>query len=151
MSDRYTAYIQVAGEERYYSGMGADGKPKFSDKIDLIFYNEVDAESEIERLNDRFDEPFVLVKFREIFDAAKCPKTAEYVIKRETFTVRCNRCGSPVLKSEVPGYKYQCMSCDEDLTGIETHEGEFHTPEELNTLLLDTRDLLLLDNKEDEE
>ena len=83
---------------------------------------------------------------QEKFDTEKYPKTMAYVLERDAFTVRCNRCGSPVLKSDVEGYAYQCMECDEDLYSIETHEGEFHTPEELNRLLLDTRDLLSLDD-----
>ena len=32
----------------------------------------------------------------------------------------CKRCNSSVLKSEVPGYAYECLICDEDLFVIET-------------------------------
>lgn len=85
----------------------------------------------------------------EKFDPERYPKTTAYVLERDAFTVRCNRCGSPVLKSDVEGYSYQCMSCDEDLFLFETHVGEIHTTEELNELLLDTRDLLLLDEKKE--
>lgn len=34
----------------------------------------------------------------------------------------CQRCHSPVYKSDVPGYKYQCFECDEDLYFIETEK-----------------------------
>ena len=35
---------------------------------------------------------------------------------------RCNRCESPVVKSDNPEYSYQCLECDEDLYSIEIHE-----------------------------
>ena len=34
----------------------------------------------------------------------------------------CCRCQHPVLKSEVKGYKYQCLECDEDLYNFEVEE-----------------------------
>ena len=80
------------------------------------------------------------------FNIEKNPKTFEYVLERDTFTKRCNRCGSPVLRSDLDDYVYQCMSCDEDLYTIETHEGEYHTDEEFDELCCNTRDLLLLDD-----
>ena len=33
----------------------------------------------------------------------------------------CNRCNSPVIKSDLPEYSYQCLNCDEDLYGFEVH------------------------------
>lgn len=84
---------------------------------------------------------------KDKFNPEKCPKTLAYVIERDAITVRCNRCESPVLKSDLPEkYVYQCMSCDEDLYGIETHKGEPHTDEEFEELCCNTRDLLLLDD-----
>lgn len=80
------------------------------------------------------------------FNIEKNPKTFEYVLERDTFTKRCNMCGCPILKSDVEGYVYQCMACDEDLYEFETYEGEYHTAEELDELCCNTRDLLLLDD-----
>ena len=86
---------------------------------------------------------------KEKFNVEKNPKTMAYVLERDTGNIRCNRCGSPVLRTEIPerGYKYQCMSCDEDLFGVETHEGKWHTTEEFEELLLNTQALLLLDEE----
>ena len=81
------------------------------------------------------------------FNKRKSPKSFAYVLEHDTFTRRCNRCGSPVLKSDVEGYVYQCMNCDEDLYAIETYDGEFHTYKEFKTLCCDVRDLLLLDEE----
>jgi hypothetical protein len=36
----------------------------------------------------------------------------------------CCKCGSPVWKSEVTGYNFQCFECDEDLFAFETREVE---------------------------
>lgn len=83
---------------------------------------------------------------KQKFNIEKSPKSFAYVLERDTFTVRCNRCGSPVLRSDLDDYVYQCMSCDEDLYTIETHEGEYHTDEEFDELCCNTRDLLLLDD-----
>lgn len=80
------------------------------------------------------------------FDKNKAPKTYNYVCKRIYKTIRCNRCGCPVLKSDVKGYSYQCLNCDEDLYKIETHKGKPYTEEEFNEICLMTQDLLLLDN-----
>lgn len=83
----------------------------------------------------------------EKFNVEKSPKSFAYVLERDTFTRRCNVCGSPVLTSSCDGYAYQCMNCDVDLYGIETHEGKYHTDEEFETLCCDVRDLLLLDEE----
>lgn len=81
------------------------------------------------------------------FDPERFPNTEEYVRKRTTFSIRCNRCGCPVLKSDTEGYAYQCMNCDEDLYSTEVHRGKPTTKDELNQLLLDTQVLLELDGK----
>lgn len=83
---------------------------------------------------------------KQKFNIEESPKTFAYVLERDTFTIKCNRCGSPVLKSDLDDYAYQCMNCDEDLYSFETHDGEYHTDEELDTLCCNTRDLLLLDD-----
>lgn len=31
----------------------------------------------------------------------------------------CKRCGSPLFRSLLPGYRYQCFGCDEDFYSIE--------------------------------
>ena len=49
--------------------------------------------------------------------------------------MRCNKCGGPVLKSNVEGYTYTCPNCDEDLFGIEAHLGPAYDEEELIALL----------------
>lgn len=82
----------------------------------------------------------------EKFNPEKSPRTMCYILEHDTFDVRCNKCGCPVLKSDVDGYVYQCMNCDEDLYSVETHKGEHHTDEELNQLCLDTETLLELDS-----
>lgn len=83
---------------------------------------------------------------KQRFFPEKSPKSFAYVLERDTFTRRCNSCGSLVLKSDLPDYVYQCMNCDEDKYEIETYEGKYHTTEEFDTLCCDVRDLLLLDN-----
>jgi predicted SprT family Zn-dependent metalloprotease len=85
----------------------------------------------------------------EKFNFEKSPKTLCYVMENDTFNRRCNRCQSVVLKETNPteqNYPYQCMSCDENLFTIETHEGKYHNDNEFQELLCNTRDLLLLDN-----
>jgi hypothetical protein len=82
------------------------------------------------------------------FDKRKSPKSFEYFVTHyNSFRRRCNKCGSPVLKSDVEGYSYQCMNCDEDLYEFETYEGEIHKVKELKQLCCDVRDLLLLDEE----
>ncbi len=38
----------------------------------------------------------------------------------------CRRCGSPVWKSDLPQYEYQCLKCDEDLFSFEAEEQNAH-------------------------
>ena len=82
------------------------------------------------------------------FNTETHPKTLIYVIENDTFTKRCNMCGSPVLTGGNGGKEkpFQCMACDVELYEIETHEGDYHTPQEFDELLCDVRDLLLLDD-----
>ena len=88
------------------------------------------------------------MKYNDInFNKHESVKTYNYVKERMcSNTLRCNRCCSPVIKSDIAGFSYQCMNCDEDLFNIEVHEGEPYTKEETNELFCDTRDILLLDN-----
>lgn len=74
-------------------------------------------------------------------------KTYQYVLDNDMVNVRCNRCGSVVLRETfVEGYPYQCMECDENLYGIETHIGAEHTRKELDRLVQNTARLLCLDD-----
>ena len=65
MGDRYMAHITVAGEKKYVCGFDENGAPLYSDKEYVIFYDEADAENELERLNDCYDKAFVLVRLEE--------------------------------------------------------------------------------------
>lgn len=81
---------------------------------------------------------------------AQDPNTAEYVRKNFIPGIRCNRCGSPVLRSEAVerGYSYQCMNCSEDLYTIETHSSKREiTDEETADLVEDTKRFLCLDKE----
>ena len=95
-----------------------------------------------------YDEIEELIKLagvpKEVFNANKYPKTYAYVMENDTVTRRCNRCGAVVLKeTNIPDYPYQCMACDENMYGFETHIGEPHTNEELDELFLNTLILCL--------
>lgn len=81
------------------------------------------------------------------FDVKKSPKTFDYVLARLTKNVRCNRCNRPVILSDAPGYSYQCLSCDEDLYKIETHNSIHFTVDELEKNLELARDYFLLYKK----
>jgi hypothetical protein len=74
---------------------------------------------------------------KEKFNVEQYPKTFTYVLENDTHNIRCNGCGSVVLK-ETNGsdYPYQCLFCDENLYSFETHKGEFHTDAELNDICL---------------
>ena len=61
----------------------------------------------------------------------KFPRAAAYVESHLVPRRYCNRCGYPVLKSDLEEYPYQCVHCDEDLYGIETYVKE-NNSEELN-------------------
>ena len=54
------------------------------------------------------------------------PKSAKYAEQNVVHGLRCNRCGFTVLKETEPElkkeYPYQCVMCDENLFGIETHQ-----------------------------
>lgn len=78
------------------------------------------------------------------------PKTYEYICNHlpKYDTIRCGRCGSPVLTSDVEGYSYQCMYCDEDLFKTEIYEGVSWTDEEKRILSKDCVELLLLDEED---
>lgn len=84
-----------------------------------------------------------------MFDSKKYPNTAKYVLENDTQNIRCNCCGSVVLKETfVEGYPYQCMACDVNLYAIETHKGEYHSEQEFDQLCWDTLALLCLDQEE---
>lgn len=87
-------------------------------------------------------------EFIKKFNEAKqrFPKTVDYVGKNLVKKRRCNRCGSIVLKEpNVEEYPYQCMFCDENLFGIETHKGNKCNEQEYLELIEQSR-ILALDN-----
>ena len=43
----------------------------------------------------------------------------------------CARCTSPLFPSLLPGYKYQCFTCDEDFYSFEAMKSEEVKPDEL--------------------
>ncbi len=50
---------------------------------------------------------------QKLRDDGYCDKA----LRRMTFLSSCGvcrRCGSPLFKSLIPGYKYKCFTCDED-------------------------------------
>lgn len=77
------------------------------------------------------------------------PNTYSYVVKNDTRSIRCNRCGTVALKeigTELKKeYPYQCMDCDENMYSIETHNGEEHEDDEFDELCWRTLELLCLD------
>ena len=83
------------------------------------------------------------------YENVAIPKSVKYVKARLLKTLRCNRCGHIVLKSDAQssGYSYQCLYCDEDLFKPEVHKGQVCTTEELADLCVRAADLLELDHK----
>ena len=82
------------------------------------------------------------------FDKELYPNTYNYVKDNIVEGVRCNRCGTTVLKSEVEGYTYQCMHCDEDLSTFETYKSsDTYSADEFNDICNDTLAELLLDEE----
>lgn len=65
-------------------------------------------------------------------------------------TARCPKCGKALLKSETPGYAYQCVECDEDFYGFEAqYDNEI---EEESKMLMDLMmNLLAAASPEDKE
>ena len=83
------------------------------------------------------------------FNRNKYPKTLSFVMENDTVTRRCNRCGCVVLREPVKmeaEYPYQCLSCDENMFGIETYEGEPHTESEFDDICCWAIDIFELDN-----
>lgn len=82
------------------------------------------------------------------FDKKLYPNTYNYVKDNIVEGVRCNRCGTTVLISEVEGYTYQCMHCDEDLSTFETYKSsDTYSADEFNDICNDTLAELLLDEE----
>ena len=75
---------------------------------------------------------------KQKFNVEKNPKKMAYVREHDTCNIRCIYCGKPVLRSDFAeeDFKYQCLFCDYNLLTIETYEGEHHTDEEFEELLL---------------
>lgn len=115
--------------------------------------------AEIKRVKKEKNEASLteLVELSKKYDATmkQYPASTKYVKRRIRKNIRCNRCGSIVLKSELRHsenkYKYQCMFCDEDLYGIETHEGAPCSIKETIELIEQTAFLLCLDEERGNE
>lgn len=43
----------------------------------------------------------------------------DYLVFKESTERTCFRCGSPLFKSDIAGYAYQCFHCDEDFYAFE--------------------------------
>ena len=109
--------------------------------------NRKDAKAQLKCYNENEPEyPHRIVKKRVR------TKSYQYVLDNDTENIRCNRCGSVVLRQPETGadneneYPYQCMVCDENLYKIETNAGEPHTKKELEELIERTLELLCLDD-----
>lgn len=80
----------------------------------------------------------------------KYPKSKEYVDSHLVKGRYCSRCRSPILKSDLKGYPYQCMTCDEDLFEFETFVDLDEQPEidesDYVQLVEETAATLLLDD-----
>ena len=82
------------------------------------------------------------------FDKKLYPNTYNYVKDNIVEGVRCNRCGTTVLKSEVEGYTYQCMHCNEDLSTFETYKSDdTYSADEFDNISNYTLAELLLDEE----
>lgn len=63
-------------------------------------------------------------------------KAREYVLKNIVDGRRCANCGKIVFKeTEIKGYPFQCLHCDESLYSIETYMGEKIQAKEMNELI----------------
>lgn len=80
----------------------------------------------------------------------KYPNSKEYVDSHLVKDRYCSRCGSPILKSDLKGYPYQCVICDEDLFEFETFVDLDEQPEidesDYVQLIEETAATLLLDD-----
>lgn len=84
-----------------------------------------------------------LKKYKERY-----PKTVKYIRKTFKKNLRCGACGGSILReTNMRGYPYQCMNCDEDKYEFEVkHVKSDITDKELNDLVERTAELLLLDD-----
>ncbi len=80
---------------------------------------------------------------------SKYPRTVNYIARTLVENIRCGACGSPILReTNVKGYPYQCMNCDENKMSFETKASETPiTDAELEQLVESTAELLLLDDE----
>ena len=46
----------------------------------------------------------------------------DYLVFKESEDRTCFRCGSPLFKSDIAGYTYQCFHCDEDFYAFEQED-----------------------------
>lgn len=79
-------------------------------------------------------------------DISLYKNTLCYVHEKITDNIRCRKCGSIVLKTELTDeYKFQCLNCDEDLYAMETYEGEKFTPSEFAETVAQAANIFNLD------
>ncbi|MBQ7818580.1 MAG: DUF4314 domain-containing protein [Bacteroidales bacterium] len=114
----------------FYIGEECASGMEFKTKED--FFNAL-SES-IDEAAERGQKWFTVTIERENDSFLKIRDIAEYDANNPKPVQRCNRCHSPVITSDTPGYKYQCLECDEDLYEIETYIGEPMTEEEFNNI-----------------
>ena len=63
-----------------------------------------------------FDSPELLMSF--LADAGVDPEEQRHMTFMESCGA-CRKCGSPLFKSLLPSYDYQCFTCDEDFYRFE--------------------------------
>jgi len=82
----------------------------------------------------------------EMLDITKSPLTFKYVTLNTTMFLRHNACQNVVLLNTNGKSLYQCMFCDVDVFPEEVTKGPKHDYMEFERLLIETRDILLLDD-----
>lgn len=77
----------------------------------------LDDEDEI-RYFDSIDEAKTLLREHGYDDE----DMEDYLVFKESEDRTCFRCGSPLFKSNIQGYTYQCFHCDEDFYAFEQED-----------------------------
>lgn len=77
----------------------------------------LDDEGEI-RYFDSIDEAKALLREHGYDDE----DMEDYLVFKESEDRTCFRCGSPLFKSDIAGYTYQCFHCDEDFYAFEQED-----------------------------
>ncbi len=77
----------------------------------------LDGDDEI-RYFDSIDEAKTLLREHGYDDE----DMEDYLVFKESEDRTCFRCGSPLFKSNIQGYTYQCFHCDEDFYAFEQED-----------------------------